>query len=215
MRFPHPLRLPAACALRTVIHGYERLGSLDPHETVLVQGAGPLGLYATALARDRGAGKILVIGAPARRLEVAAAWGADDVLDLNEHPDTADRRQWVMERTHGIGADVVMQCASGMANPESIDLIRRGGRFIAIGVGGGNITMPGAAITHKGLQVSGVIGALGRHFWKALQFLATRSDQFPFDRLLTGTYTLDRVTDALKAMEDFKEVKPVILPRLS
>ena len=210
-----PLAASAACALRTVIHGYERLGGLEPHEVVLIQGAGPLGLYATALARDRGAGKVLVIGAPSVRLEVAGAWGADDTLDLEKCPDAADRREWVMERTGGIGADVVMQCASGMANPESIDLIRRGGRFVAIGVGGGDIIMPGGAITHKALQIHGVIGALGRHFWKALQFLATRSDQFPFERLLTGTYTLDRVTDALKAMEEFKEVKPVILPRLS
>ena len=211
---PSPLAASAACALRTVVHGYERLGGLEPHETVLVQGAGPLGLYAAALARDRGAGKVLVIGAPAARLKVAIAWGVDDTLDLNEHPEAADRRQWVMERTRGMGADVVLQCATGMANAESIDLIRRGGRFIAIGVGGGNISIPGAVITHKGLQVSGVIGAMGRHFWKALQFLATRSDRFPFERLLTGTYTLDQVTDALKAMEEFREVKPVILPRL-
>jgi threonine dehydrogenase-like Zn-dependent dehydrogenase len=110
---------------------------------------------------------------------------------------------------------VVIQCASGLANPEGLDLVRRGGRFLAIGVGGNQITLPSNLITVKGLQVSGVIGALGRHYWKALEFLRTRREQFDFSRLLTGVYTLDRVGDALSAMERFEEVKAVVLPHTS
>ena len=70
-----PLAASAACALRTIMHGFERLGPVGSHETILVQGAGPVGLYAAAVARARGAGKVLVIGAPASRLQVATGMG--------------------------------------------------------------------------------------------------------------------------------------------
>ena len=36
-----------------LVGAFERLGAVASHETVLVQGAGPVGLYATAVARDR------------------------------------------------------------------------------------------------------------------------------------------------------------------
>ncbi|MXY59177.1 MAG: zinc-binding dehydrogenase [Chloroflexi bacterium] len=208
-----PLAASAACALRTVVHGFERLGAIEPHETVVVQGCGPLGLYASALARDRGAAKVIVIGAPAERLAVATDWGADEVLNIDEVTEAGDRIEWVRERTRGIGPDIVVQCASSSANPEGLMMVRRGGRFLAIGVEGKDITLPGGLITVKSLQVNGVIGAVGRHFYKALQFLATRSGRFPFERLISGTYTLDKVTDALQAMSEFREVKPVVLPR--
>ncbi len=69
----------SACAYRTVMHGYDRLGAIKSHETVLIQGSGPLGNFATAVAKDHGAKKVLVIGAPANRLEVTKKMGADAV----------------------------------------------------------------------------------------------------------------------------------------
>ncbi|MEX0842944.1 MAG: alcohol dehydrogenase catalytic domain-containing protein, partial [Gemmatimonadota bacterium] len=86
------------CGLFTGFAAVER-GGLRMGETVVVQGCGPLGLYATALARDRGARKVLVIGAPANRLTVAKDWGADDTLNLDDFPDAEQRREWVLERT--------------------------------------------------------------------------------------------------------------------
>lgn len=208
---PAPLAASAACALRTVMHGFERLGPVASHETILVQGAGPVGLYAAAVARDRGAQQVLVIGAPANRLEVASAWGADDTLNLDEATDPAERLKWVRARTGGRGADVVIQCATLAAIPEGLEIVRPGGRYVSIGGGGREFTVPSAA-WGKFLDVRTVVAAEGRHFYQALQFLATRTD-IPFERLITGTYPLERVTDALQAMADFREVKPVILPR--
>src|SRR5260370_36815324 len=91
------------------MHGYEQLGPVESHETVLVLGSGPLGLYSLAVARDRGARKVLIIGAPDARLAVAREWGADDVLDLDATPDVNHRIAWVREHTDGRGADIVFQ----------------------------------------------------------------------------------------------------------
>jgi threonine dehydrogenase-like Zn-dependent dehydrogenase len=207
-----PLAASAACALRTIMHGFEKLGRLGSHETVLVQGAGPVGLYAAAVARDRGAARVLMIGAPAERLEVAAGFGVDDALDLDRVPDAARRKEWALDLTAGRGPDVVFQCAGSPAIVEGLDLVRPGGRLVSIGATGGTIDLPGGVFTGKYVDVLGIVMAEGRHFYEALNFLATRRKDFAFDRMITGSYTLEGVTDALRAMAAFREVKPVVLP---
>ena len=54
---------------------------------MVIQGSGPLGNFATAVAKDHGAKQVLVIGAPAARLEVTKRMGADAVLNLEEVTD--------------------------------------------------------------------------------------------------------------------------------
>ena len=65
------------------------------------------------------------------------------------------------------------------------------------------------------LATNGVAMAEARHFYQAIDFLATRRRQFTFDRIISGTYTLDKATEALRKMAAFQEVKPLILPRVS
>jgi threonine dehydrogenase-like Zn-dependent dehydrogenase len=62
---PDGVSSAASCALRTVIHAFDRLGRDEPHERVVIQGAGPLGLFATAVAANAGVRDLVVIGAPA------------------------------------------------------------------------------------------------------------------------------------------------------
>lgn len=209
---PSPLAASAACALRTIMHGFEKLGRLASYETVLVQGAGPVGLYAAAVARDRGAGKVLMIGAPAQRLEVAKSFGVDASLDLDRVRDADKRKAWALDLTGGRGPDVVLQCAGSPAIVEAIDLVRRGGRVVSIGATGGTISIPGGAFTGKYIDVLGIVMAEGRHFYEAVNFLATRKGDFAFGQMITGTYKLEGVTQALQAMAEFREVKPVVVP---
>ena len=212
-----PLAASAACALRTIMHGFEKLGSLGSHDTVLVQGAGPVGQFTAqcaraAGARDRGANKVLMIGAPADRMRVAQSFGVDVSLDLEAEPDAAKRKQWALDQTGGRGPDVVLQCAGSPAIVEGLDLVRRGGRLVSIGATGGTINIPGGVFTGKYVDVLGIVMAEGRHFYEAVNFLATRRKQFDFEQMITGTYRLEQVTDALQAMAAFREVKPVVLP---
>lgn len=192
------------------MHAFERLGTLSSHETVLVQGCGPVGLYALAVAKDRGARKVMVIGAPADRLEVAKEWGADATLNLDEHHEQTARRQWALDHTEGRGPDVVIQCATANAIPEGLEILRSRGRYLTIGGGDGQITVSANALRDR--QIIGVLGSVGRHFYQAVTFLATRSTDFPFDKLISGTYSLDGVSQALQAMAEFREVKPVVFP---
>jgi threonine dehydrogenase-like Zn-dependent dehydrogenase len=151
------------------MHGYEQLGPVESHETVLVLGSGPLGLYSLAVARDRGARKVLMIGAPDARLAVAREWGADDVLDLDATPDVNHRIAWVREHTDGRGADIVFQCATSAVVAEGLEMARPGGRLVSIGVGGGPVTLS-PMIFFKQVRINGVAMAEARHFYQAIRF---------------------------------------------
>jgi len=66
---------PASCSGGTTAHAVD-LAGIEPGDTVLVQGPGPLGIYATAFAAARGATQIFVIGGTPERLEICRRMGA-------------------------------------------------------------------------------------------------------------------------------------------
>ncbi|HWO40858.1 MAG TPA: zinc-binding dehydrogenase [Candidatus Eisenbacteria bacterium] len=198
----------AACAYRTVMHGFDRLGAIKSHETVVIQGSGPLGNFATAVARDHGAKQVLVIGAPAARLRVTQRMGADAVLNLDEITDPKQRRKWVHEHTDGRGADIVIQVANNMAVPEGLTLLRDGGRYVSIGAGGS------AALEVRTLPQEMTFYTIRsgepRHWLQAIEFLASRRNTFPFEEMISASYTLDQINEAMQAMASYQVVKPVI-----
>jgi threonine dehydrogenase-like Zn-dependent dehydrogenase len=206
-----PQAASAACALRTIMHGFELLGAVAAHETIVIQGSGPIGLYALAVARDKGANKILVTDASASRLQVAHEFGADDSLNIFDVPDQAQRRKWVQDNTGGRGADIVIQCASGAAIPEGLEMTRQGGRFLSIGAGGGAGNISPQTFGSK--TYIGFRAGAARHYHQALTFLSTRT-HIKFDRVLSREFPLERVHEALQGMIDGTEVKPVVLPSL-
>ena len=198
----------AACAYRTVMHGFDRLRAIKSNETVVIQGSGPLGNFATAVARDHGAKQVLVIGAPAARLVVTKRMGADEVLNLEEITDPAARRKWVHDHTAGRGADVVIQVANNLAVPEGLTLLRDGGRFLCIGAGGkADIAvdrLPAEMTFHT------IRSGEPRHWLQAIDFLASRKNTFPFEEMITASYSLDQANEALQAMASYRVVKAVI-----
>ncbi len=132
---PHP-------PVRSVVHAFERLGTLREPEIVVVQGTGPVGLFSVVMAARSGAAKVIAIGAPAQRLEVAKKWGADHTISVDV--PHAERVNQVKELTGGIGADLVIE-GSGARSAfiEGVDLVRRGGRFLVIGqVGPDSVSPP-------------------------------------------------------------------------
>ncbi|WP_244632463.1 alcohol dehydrogenase catalytic domain-containing protein [Microbacterium sp. Se63.02b] len=108
----------AGCAAKTVLRAFERAGRLRTGSSVVVQGAGALGIFATAVAKISGAGQVITVGAPASRLALAGRFGADAVVDFRDGP-VVDQ---VMALTGGRGADHVFDFAGAPGvGPDAID----------------------------------------------------------------------------------------------
>jgi len=201
------------CALRTVVHGYEKIGALSAYDTVLIQGSGPIGLYALAYAVQAGVARVICIGAPWSRLAIARKWGANDLFSIEE-TSAEQRREAILKLTDGRGADLVIECSGfGIALAEGIELVRPGGRYLVIGQSDPRpAQIRGTYLNHRQLTVMGVNSAEIGHYYKALKFLSDHQDRFSFADLLGQRYSLSHVNEALCAMKEMRETKPIIVP---
>lgn len=204
----------AGCALITALHGVERTG-IERGDSVVVQGAGPVGISALAVAKAAGAAQVIVIGAPAYRLEIAKRFGADHVIDLAEVTDSTARIQAVRARTRGYGADAVLECAGvPTAVPEGLEMCRDGGKYLVLGhyCDAGPIPINPHVITRKQLQVFGSWSSEPRHLKAALDFLREHRERFPFATLITHRFPLERSNEALATTAGLQSGKTVIVP---
>src|SRR6185369_17337673 len=102
---PDELVSPVNCALSQVIFGLDRAG-LAFGGTVVIQGAGGLGIQAAAVAKDMGAATVIVVDQLAGRLELARAFGADHTINVKEVTERRERVSLVRTYTNGVGADI-------------------------------------------------------------------------------------------------------------
>jgi threonine dehydrogenase-like Zn-dependent dehydrogenase len=202
------------CALTTAIHGLER-APVEFGDTVLIQGTGPVGLAALALARHSGAGKIIAVGAPNHRLELAREFGADEVISIEAIPDAKDRRQRVLETTGGYGADLAVECVGyPSAVPEGLELCRDGGTYLVLGqyADAGDVLMNPHTITRKQLRVVGSWAFEPRHVSQALTFLDSTHWKTLFAREVSHKFPLQEASKALETVRQHRSAKAVIVP---
>ena len=204
----------ASCALRTAVRAFERLGGLGVDDSVLVQGAGPVGLFTVALAATHGAGRIIVIDGSSARLEAARRWGATHAIDITEAGDAAERRAAVLELTDGWGPAVGFEMSGAPgAFAQGLDLMGRGGRYVVAGTMGGPPQMVNVpAIAGKNLDVLGLVSADAGTVARSLRFLADHRETFDWNLVIGPSFPLTEVTQALERMELREAGKPVIVP---
>jgi len=204
----------ASCALRTAVKAVERAGGINPLDAVVVQGAGPVGLFLTAVLSTRGPRELIVVGAPSARLALAERWGATHTASIDDLPDPAAREQRVRDLTDGRGADLVFEAAGvGSTVAEGIELLAHGGRYVVVGAVTGQ---PQAILAHRivnrGLRVVGSYGGHTDAYYTALEFMRRHAGTFAWDDILGNGYRLDQVTDGLRNLKHATDMKPVIHP---
>jgi putative phosphonate catabolism associated alcohol dehydrogenase len=193
---------PVNCALCQALYGLDRVG-VRLGDTVVIQGAGGLGLYAAALARDMGAAHVVVLDKRAERLALAREFGATHTLDVDATDETA-RRALVRELTRGHGADVVAEFVGvPAAVEEGTRLLRQGGRYLWIG----NITPGLPSALDPGTVVRGAQTIAGVVVWepwvlpRALDFLARRREVYPFRRIVSDVLPFADINRAFEVAD--------------
>ena len=204
----------AGCALITAIHGVERTG-IEWQDTVVVQGAGPVGMAALAVAKSAGASRVILIGGPKARLETARRFGADEVIDLDQVREPAARLEAVRQLTGGYGADVVLECVGHpSAIGEGMEMCRDGGKYLVLGhyCDAGPVLWNPHVITRKQLQVFGSWSSEPRHLKAAIDFLRANQERFPFAQMVSHRFTLAQANEALQTTARWEALKSVIVP---
>ncbi len=190
---------PLAC----VFHAFEKTAVM-PGESVAILGAGPIGLLFLMLFKSAGAGKVFVIEPTEFRRQMAERLGADAVLN----PKTEDCPAEVKAITR-IGVDVAVD-AAGSLLPESLELVRRGGRVILFGVNQhAELRLNQYAITR---YETSILGSYIQRtaFPKVVRIL--EAGLLPVEKLITHRLRLTEVGEAFEAMRVGKAIKAVVEP---
>lgn len=203
----------ASCSGSTVAHAFD-LHAPRYGDTVLVQGPGPLGLYAIAFAKHLGAARVIVIGGAENRLAVCREFGADVVLN-RRRTTVEERRQMILEYTHGRGVDMAVEAVGDPAAVhEGLKLVRPGGTYLSIGFS----QPPGLCnvdffleVVRKNLRIQGVWVSAARHTEQAMKLVLSNRELFA--KLVTHRFTLAEADKALAAMARRDALKAVLLPR--
>jgi len=205
------LTAPFQCAGPTMLHGFEYV-PIGLDESVVIQGSGPLGLFSVVYAKERWAGKIIMVGAPKGRLRMAERLGADHLIDINITTDSNERIEQVKDLTEGRGADVVIECTGvPSAVNEGIAMSRAGGRYLVIGnwTDRGQVAIKPYSITFRQLHLHGSASYTPKHIYAYLRLLEKIKDKYPIRELVTHKFELDQATEALEAMEKGESTKAV------
>lgn len=203
------------CAMPTMIQGWERLGGIQPGQTVVVQGCGPVGLAATLLAHLSGAQRVIVVGAPARRLEVARGLGATDVVSLEQVTDPGERLAAIRDLTQGRGAEVVIEAAGVLpAFAEGIEMVAANGRYLIVGLWSapGAVPIEPRLLNNKNLRIIGTALSQPRHLHEAIKVAQRHHRSLPMAQAVTHRFCIDDSQQALEAVARLETVKAVITP---
>jgi threonine dehydrogenase-like Zn-dependent dehydrogenase len=192
------------CAV--LIHAVERAkstGILRFNSRVVVQGCGPIGLICIAILRTMGINKIVAVDGEQKRLDFAKELGASDSVNFKEHKGIEALSAAVAEKCEGHLADFAFQCTGSPAGHSNIyKFIRNGGGLCELGffINGGDATInPHFDICSKEITTVGSWVYTLRDYATTFDFLkSAKKLGLPMDKLITHTYPLEEINEALK-----------------
>jgi putative phosphonate catabolism associated alcohol dehydrogenase len=200
---PSTVLAPASCASATVAAVLEAAAASVPlaGEVVVVAGAGMLGLTAAAMAKDAGA-KVVVIEPDPGRRALALAFGADAVADPRVTGRNPTGILAAIARAGGRTATTrVALELSGAPNSVRtlLGLVDVGGVVVLAGTvaPGPQVSFDPEQFVRRMITVRGVHNYAPRHLERAVEFLISAWERYPFAEQVGEILPLDRVDDAL------------------
>ncbi len=183
-------------------------------DTVVIQGAGPLGIMHLIKARLLGADKVIMTDWSEFRLNIAKQYGADITMCL-KNTTQEERIDIVKQATGGRGADVVVECAGEPeAFPEGVEMVRKAGVYLIVGNFvdvGRDVQLKPHVICSKNLRIMGV----GNHplsgYNPSLRMMQRYQGQYPFDKLITDRFSINQVKQAIEKSMDYESCMKIAI----
>jgi len=161
--------------------------------TVALLGTGGVSIFALQLAKARGA-RVIITSSSDAKLERARALGADEIFNYKKD---ANWDAFVLERTNGVGADLVVESVGGNGFGKSVAAVRHGGTIAAIGfLNGGASALDLFPVIFKEVRVQGSNSGSVADLASAVAAI----DAHRIEPVIDRTFGLDVITDAYKLM---------------
>jgi L-iditol 2-dehydrogenase len=184
-------------------------------DTVVVQGAGPVGMMMLVKARMLGAGKVIALDTSPVKLDLAKEFGADMGIDITGMAD-ADLVAAIRDQTEGRGADVVVET---VGQPDvvkvGLEMLRRGGTYLETGnfADTGNVTLNvHRHIAAKNVLIYGNSNHPHDGYYAAMDMMYRHRKTFPFEKLITHRFPLTQAQEALETSLEPEALKVVFVP---
>ncbi len=200
-----------ACAVMTGAGAAIHDAGVAPGGSLVVIGAGGVGLNAVQAAADAGA-RVTAVDVSAAKLDAARMLGAAETIDASAG-DTVER---VRAATGGAGADaVVVTAGSAAAVDQGLACLRRGGTLVCVGMPptGQAATFDPGALAHDGKRIVGSKLGSSRPAQDVPRIAALYAQgRMRLDELVTATYPLERINEAMDSMRRGEAIRNVIVP---
>ncbi|MDH5749434.1 MAG: zinc-binding dehydrogenase, partial [Rhodospirillales bacterium] len=189
----------------TAIYGLDVLGGLIAGESVVITGAGAIGLMACAVAKVLGAGPVIITDIRDDRLEMGKSLGADFGVNASkENPVEAVHRI-----TNG-GADLALECSGAKSGfDDAVHMVTRGGRVCLAAFAHEPVLVDAQHMVANNIYVYGIRAEGQSATLRAAALLAQgkfdpaiiHTHTFPMSDVPTAIrYARDRVEDAIKVV---------------
>ncbi|MCL5104775.1 MAG: alcohol dehydrogenase catalytic domain-containing protein [Armatimonadetes bacterium] len=197
---------PLSCAINA-----HQLAGVKAGDRVLILGGGPLGALHAALAKATGVADVMLVELSEPRLSMLRKIDGVTVID-GEHENVS---QVVIERTSGLGADVVIVCApSKEAQEGSLQFARKGGSisfFASLPKGGSDITIDSRTIHYNELRIVGASDSRPEHVKRAIELMA--EGKIDLRGIVTHRVSLDNIHEGLELMKSRQSLKVMVYPQ--
>ena len=204
-----PFEQAAICEPIAACINAQEKGNIGLGDTVVVIGAGPVGCIHSALAKNRGAYKVIIADISPERLETSKNFGPDHVVNADEK----DLVEEVKKLTDGKGAEVVVT-----ANPvpqtqvQAVEICKKGGRILLFGGLPKNNSKPGIdmnIVHYEGLQIFGTTSFAPRHHELAIKLM--HQNKIPVSKFIRK-FRLSDFQKGSRLALDGKITKAVFIP---
>ena len=191
---------PLAAALQT----FEMAPLQSRDETVVIIGAGKLGLLLLQVVKNKGR-KAIIVGKS--HLSLAKELGADHTINVEQE----DPVSIIKEITNELGADVVFECSGApQAQKQAFDIVRRRGKIGLVGLTGREINISLDKIVEGELEVKGSWGTLRTSWQLAIKLISLNKLQVK--PLISATLPLEQWEKGFQMMESKDAIKVLLIP---
>ncbi|MDR2643293.1 MAG: alcohol dehydrogenase catalytic domain-containing protein [Planctomycetaceae bacterium] len=196
---------PTSCAVNAVSQCNIKQG-----DSVLIMGAGPMGLLNAVVAKAFGAGKLFISELNELRRNQAEQFGIDFLID----PAKEDLAEIIKYETGGVKVDVVIVAApAAKPQEDALSLVRKQGTvvlFASLPVGKSNLTIDSRLLHYGELHLIGSSDSTPEHVKKAVELIANK--KIPVEKIASHLLPLDQIEKAFELMQSGEALRVVLIP---